>query len=435
MAENPFLKYDPVDTAPLADALSAQAALFAGHLQYLASRSPYYRELFRREKIEASKLTLDDIASLPITGKEEFSADNDAFLAVPSSEIVDIVLSSGTTGRPTRMMYTEADLQRLAYNELVAMRRVGIGPGDVALLTCTLDRCFIAGLAYYSGIRAVGAAAIRNGVNSPESHTEVIGRLRPTVLVGVPSFLVKLGKFMRSRGLDPAASGVRKMVCIGEPLRERGMRMHKLGSDLEDIWQAKAYSTYASSETITTFCECGSQAGGHLHPALGVVEIVDDAGAVLPAGEAGEVVVTPLQMQGMPLLRFRTGDVSFLIEGPCACGRTTPRLGPILGRKKQMIKLAGTTLYPQAVFTALDEMPGVVEYYIEVASDYALSDQVEVHVAVAQGGAGIKEIESGLQARLRVRPRVFVDPEAEVRARVYDPASRKPVRFFDMRGK
>jgi len=434
MMGNPFMKYDQIDTAPLADARAAQAALFSEHVRYIAANSPYYRELFAQKKIDASKVRLEDIASLPITGKEEFSTQNEAFLSVPASEIVDIVLSSGTTGRPTRMMYTEADLQRLAYNELTAMRRVGIGPGDVALLTCTLDRCFIAGLAYYSGIRASGAAAIRNGVNSPESHTEVIGRLHPTVLVGVPSFLVKLGKFMRSRGLDPAANGVRKMVCIGEPLRERSMNLHRLGADLEEIWQAKAYSTYASSETITTFCECTHQAGGHLHPALGVVEIVDDSGAVLPAGEMGEIVVTPLLMQGMPLLRFRTGDVSFLIEGPCGCGRTTPRLGPILGRKKQMIKLAGTTLYPQAIFTALDEMPGIVEYYIQVSSDYALSDQVEVHVAVSKGGVGIKEIEAGLQARLRVRPKVSVDPEADVKSRVYDPASRKPVRFFDKRG-
>ena len=109
------------------------------------------------------------------------------------------------------------------------------------------------------------------------------------------------------------------------------------------------------------------------------MEIVDENGAVLSAGTVGEVVVTPLSVEGMPLIRFKTGDISFLMDEPCACGRSSPRLGPILGRKKQMMKIRGTTLYPQAVYSALDEMDGVDDYYMVVTSRGDLSDEMTIY--------------------------------------------------------
>jgi len=426
--------YDSLDSAGPEEVRKAQDTLLREHIAYMASSSPYYRELFESEGINASEIGLDDLGSLPFTDKSALEERNDDFLAASPESIGDIVLSSGTTGRPTRMMYSDSDLERLAYNEKVAMGRLGIGPGDVALLTCTMDRCFIAGLAYYAGIRAVGAAAVRNGVNSPASHMEVIKRMDPSVLVGVPSFLLKLGQYMKAEGLDPGSLRARTLVCIGEPLRGRDMKMQRLGAELEKLWDARAYSTYASSETVTTFCECTEQAGGHLHPALGIVEIVDDEGRVLPPGEAGEVVMTPLMMEGMPLLRFRTGDVSFLLEGTCACGRSAQRLGPVIGRKKQMIKCHGTTLYPPAVFAALDDIDAVGEYYMVVDSDYELSDKIEVHVATTDSACTSAYIAEKLQARLRVKPVVLIEPEDALRKVVYDPASRKPIRFIDRRG-
>jgi len=429
-----FSSFDSLDTAGPGEISRAQEALFKEHMAYLENNSPFYREMFKSLGINAAHAGLGDLAALPLTDKASLEERNDDFLAVSAGRIGDIVLSSGTTGRPTRMMYSDTDLSRLAYNEKIAMGRLGIGPGDVALLTCTMDRCFIAGLAYYAGIRAVGAAAVRNGVNTPASHMEVIRRMDPSVIVGVPSFLLKLGQYMKSEGMDPSALKARTLVCIGEPLRGRDMEMQRLGRELENLWDAKAYSTYASSETVTTFCECQAQAGGHLHPALGIVEIVDDEGRPVPSGEAGEVVMTPLMMEGMPLLRFRTGDVSFLLDGNCRCGRTSPRLGPIIGRKKQMIKCHGTTLYPPAVFAALDDIDAVGEYYVVVDSEYELSDNIEVRVSVTDSACTAAQIAEKLQARLRVKPRVSIEPDEAVRGVVYNPASRKPVRFIDKRG-
>jgi len=279
----------------------------------------------------------------------------------------------------------------------------------------------------------LGAAAIRNGHGSMESHMEIIRRMNPTVIVGVPSFLRKLGLFMREHGVDSAAGPVARLVCIGEPVRDETMSFLKLGTDIETLWGAKAFSTYASSETVTTFCECTAQQGGHLHPDLAIVEILNEQGKAVKDGQPGEVVLTPLAMEGMPLIRFKTGDISFLLREPCACGRTAPRLGPIIGRKKQMMKVRGTTLYPQAVYSALDGIPGIAEYYLVVDGRDDLSDELAVHVSVRDPSCTASGIAETLQARLRVKPVVIVESDEEVRGRVFTPASRKPIRFVDLR--
>lgn len=412
---------------------NVQEGLLKRHVLYCAEHSPFYRAMFKEHGIDAAAVTLDTLRQLPITDKTALGARNDEFLAVSPSRIVDIVLSSGTTGRPTPMMYTERDLRRLAYNEEISFKSCGMTRDDVVLLTCTMDRCFIAGLAYFSGVRSLGAAAIRNGLSSVDSHFEIIRRLRPNALVGVPTFLLKLGQFVQSQGVDPRSTGIDKMICIGEPVRDSTLAFLRVGENLEALWGAKVYSTYASSETITSFCECIAQRGGHLHPDLAIVEIVNDRDEPLPGGETGEVIVTPLDIEGMPLLRFRTGDVSFLIDEPCACGRQSPRLGPILGRKKHMMKFRGTTLYPNSIYSVLDSFPEISEYSVTATSDYDLSDVITVQVAVTSASCSVDAIGNKLQAHLRVRPEVVMVSEESVKREVYPGNSRKPVRFVDKR--
>jgi len=411
----------------------AQEGLLHRHMHHLASSSPFYRNLFRIKGVDISGVTLDNLHKLPLTDKSMLSEHNDNFLAVPRAQVVDIVLSSGTTGKPTVMMYTENDLRRLAYNEEISFTGCGLTREDVVLLTCTLDRCFIAGLAYFSGVRSLGAAAIRNGLSSFESHLEIIKRMKPTVLVGVPTFLVKLGQFIQAQDIDPVSVGVGKLICIGEPVRDRDLEFLRVGADLKAVWGASIYSTYASSETITSFCECTAQKGGHLHPDLAIVEIVNEAGEILPAGDIGEVVMTPLSIEAMPLLRFRTGDMSFLMHEHCSCGRNSSRLGPILGRKKQMIKFRGTTLYPNSIYTVLDSFPEVSEFYVSASTGYDLSDVVKVHVALKDVSCTAEMIMDKLQAHLRVRPEVVIADEETVKKQVYSGNPRKLNRFVDTR--
>ena len=412
---------------------AVQNTLLKQHLAHCQKNSPYYRRVFKKSGVDVKKLNLDNLFMLALTDKTDIARYNDDFLAVDTKAVADIVLSSGTCGTPTKIAYSEGDLKRLAYNEEQSFRACGFTNQDTVLLTCTLDRCFIAGLAYYSGIRALGASAIRNGLNSLESHLELIKRLKPSAIVGVPSFLRKLGLYLNQQGYRARKSGIKKIVCIGEPLRDKDLKFLKVGSDLEKIFKAKIYSTYSTSEIISTFCECTAQKGGHLHPDLAIVEIIDAQGKNLPYGEIGEVVVTPLNIQAMPLVRFKTGDISFLIPAPCSCGRKSLRLGPILGRKKQMMKVRGTTFYPQSIYSSLEEIKEISEYYISVTSEGQLCDNIEIYVSVTDPACTQTQIQEKLQARLRLKPKVFICDEELIKEQVYTPGSRKPVRFIDRR--
>jgi phenylacetate-CoA ligase len=418
---------------PVKDMLAIQKAGLVTHLAYCQSASPFYKERLVDLSLNTHGTLTDILDQLPFTDKDDIAAQNNEFLAVPMRDVADIVVSSGTTGAPTRVFYTDHDLHRLAYNEEKSFLGCGLTPADRVLLTCTIDRCFIAGLAYYLGCREVGAATIRNGHANMAGHLDIIRRLEPTAIVGVPTFIRKLGQYMISESMSPAETPVSRIICIGEPTRNRDMALTRVGADVEKLWQAKTYSTYASSETITTFCECEAQAGGHLHPDLGLVEIVDENGDRVPPGESGEVVVTPLGVEGMPLIRFKTGDISFLLDAPCPCGRTSSRLGPILGRRKQMLKIKGTTVYPQAAFDLLSAMEGVDEYLLEVTSDDDLSDLLTVRVSLNNDRITAQWLREKLQARLRVTPHVEIAGRDHLRSLVFLPQFRKPRRFLDRR--
>ncbi len=428
-------RYRDIEFQPADEIRRVQEVLLREHVNYCAANSPYYRALFEKYAINPGEITLDNLPGIPPTGKEDLESKNDEFIATSTEKIVDIVFSSGTTGRPTRIVYTENDLQRLAYNEHQSFGAAGVTEHDTVLLTCTMDRCFVAGLAYFLGTRSIGAAAVRNGHGTMESHLEIIQRIAPSVIVGVPSFLLKLAAHINASGNEAAFNTVEKLFCIGEPVRNGDMAYLPAGEKLKNLWDTAVYSTYASTETVTTFCECTEECGGHLHPELAVVEVLDEEGTPAKHGSQGEVVVTPLGAEGMPLLRFKTGDISFLIDEPCGCGRRSPRLGPVLARKKQMIKLKGTTLYPQTIALALGDIPEISEHLLEVSSSDDLSDSVTVHVALNDPALSAEQVAKRLQSRLRVKPEVVIQPLAELRGRIFSPQYRKPIRFIDRREK
>ena len=410
-----------------------QAQLLAEHIEYCRAKSPYYAKICKDIPAVTAADSFDILASLPFTSKDDLAGNINQFVAAPECDIRDIAFSSGTTGAPLPIVYTENDLRRLAYNEQKAFIACGMTPLDKILLTCTMDRCFIAGLAYREGVRAVGAAVIRNGLNSLESHAGIIASMKPSIIIGVPSFLKKLGKFLDAEKIDH--NFVKKLICIGEPVRGNDCQLSLPGSLLESLWGARVYSTYASSETITSFCDCEAGCGGHLHHDLAILEIIDDNGNPCGPGVQGEVVITPLQMEGMPLLRFKTGDISQYFDEQCACGRSTPRLGPIAGRKQQMMKINGTTVYPETVFSCLEALPGIIDYYITARSNDGHLEQAEVTVSVSgDSGLTVEKISNRIAAAARVRLPAAIKPYDQVYQRIFYGASRKPVRFFIVDG-
>lgn len=408
------------------------------HLRHCLAASPFYRRNLAGRRIDPAAFTIADLQSLPVTTKEHLAAENDDFLAIPSDRAADMVLTSGTSGEPTRVVYSEADLRRLARCEELAMRSAGVNSGDTAILTCTMDRCFVAGLAYYLGLRATGAAVIRAGQMPIGSVADLVVRTRPSVLVGVPGFLRKLALGLRGRGIDAAGLGARLMVLIGDPLRDASWAPLSVTRDIESLWNAAAHSTYATTETITACCECVARRGGHILQQFAIFEILDGNDRPVPDGQPGEVTVTPLGIEAMPLLRFKTGDVSFIDPAPCPCGRTSPRLGPILGRKSQMIKFKGTTLYPPAVFAAAGACQGIDEYCLDILRDEAGHDHLLLHVSLsgqtADRDTQVHALREALQGRLRVTPDIAVESAETMRAMVFPPESRKAVRCRDRRG-
>ncbi len=406
-----------------------QMSLLRSHLVHAASL-PFYRRLFRKCGVEPGGVRdMNDLAGLPMTSRHDLDRHGDDF--VRDKGLSDINLTSGITGKPVIVPYTAGDLERLALNEAFCFTGAGIGRGSRVLLTVTLDRCFVAGLAYYSGLLKVGAEVIRSGAGQPAMQWQVIERLAPDVIVGVPSFLARLAKWGEARGIDVKNAGIRKLVTIGEPVRRPDFSALPVCRELEEMWNARVFGSYGATEMETAFCECGAGRGGHVHPDLIVTEVVDSQGAPLPPGQAGEVVVTPLGVEGMPLVRFRTGDVARLHVEPCGCGWTTPRLGPIEGRLAHRLKFHGTTIYPEGIFQALQECGGVDMSYVEVRSSEALSDRITV--VLCGENPDPEEIRRTLQARLRVMPEVRVEGQDAVYARVWGDGGRKPRRFFDLR--
>jgi len=406
-----------------------QGKLLKRQLQLVQEHSPFYQRHFAA--IDTTRIELDNLTDLPCTSKLDFERENAGFLAVPKEQIIDMVQSSGTSGHPTGMIYTENDLQRLAYNEAQALGACEISNSDIVLLSCTMDRCFIAGMAYFLGLRALGAGIIRSGASPLETQLGMLERMKPNVILGVPSFIRKLGFHLRNRGRNPEDFGIGKLVCIGEPIRFQDMNMTPMGQQIQEIWGARAFSTYASTETISTFCECRVRQGGHLLPELLIPEILDENDRVLPPGEVGELTVTPLSIEGMPLIRFQTGDITFIIDEPCSCGRQSLRIGPIIGRKHQMIKYQGTTFYPPAVNAVLDGLETVREYQMVVDTE-DLSDRVAVMVSLTHEDA-MEDVANQLQSAVRGRVILQRLDHEELMGRVFPPGSRKPVRFVDCR--
>lgn len=398
--------------------------LWAETFRYAAECSPYYRELFRDAE------SVPPLTAVPTLSKKTLSERNLDFLCVPQDRVVEIVTTSGTTGQPLLWMLTESDVKRLARNEQISFDCAGLTARDTVLVAVAMDRCFMAGLAYWLGLREIGCGVVRTGAAAPLLVLEMLQRVQPTAIVGVPSFLRMVADKAREAGVDLRQSSVKKLICIGEPIRDAAMQLNHSGATLESAWGAKVFSTYGVTELANSLCECEAGQGGHLHDEQLYLEILDEAGQPVADGEIGEVVATTLGVEGMPLIRYRTGDCAALYREVCACGRTTPRLGPIIGRKNQKLKFKGTSLYPATLAAVLEQSPGVDAFVILARRENDLSDAIEVLV---HGAASAAELRERFQARAKMTPEIRHVSREEIEALQMPPQARKRRVFVDLR--
>lgn len=419
-----------------ADIVALQEKKLQEVLAYVNEHSAFYKRLFKDHNINVSAIkTLSDLTKLPTTCKDDLQRDNDAFRCVPKSAIVDYASTSGTLGMPVTFGLTDNDLNRLAYNEAISLACAGIKKGDVVQLMTTIDRRFMAGLAYFLGVRQLGASIVRVGAGIPELQWDSIRLYEPTYLIAVPSFLLKMIAYAEKNGIDYEASSVKGVVCIGESLRNQDFSNTLLAEKIAEKWKGiKLYSTYASTEMSTTFTECEYQQGGHHHPELIITEVLDDVGNRVGENESGELTITTLGVEAMPLVRFRTGDIVTMHTGTCACGRNTARVSPVLGRKQQMIKYKGTTLYPPVLMDLLTNFEEIENYIIEISTNSILTDEILIRIGTRTPTEALKErISNHFRAKIRVVPKIEYCDIAILERELYPLGSRKPMKFVDKR--
>jgi phenylacetate-CoA ligase len=293
----------------------------------------------------------------------------------------------------------------------------------------------MAGLACLLGSFKFGSGIIRVGNGIPELQWNTIRRIQPTVCICVPSFIMKLIEFAESHEIDYRKSSLKRAICVGESVRTNEHDYNILGEKINSLWpELSLYSNYASTEMQSSFNECEKQCGAHHKPDLTIVEFLDDQNRPVKKGEPGEITITTLGVEGMPMIRFKTGDVCVHLDEPCVCGRNSLRLGPIIGRKGQMIKYKGTTLYPSALYDILDNIPAVTNYIVEVYTNTIGTDNICIRVGSQNNSETfIKEIKDLFRSKVRVAPDVLFEPIELIARKQMPPLSRKLIKFFDYR--
>ncbi|WP_294199274.1 AMP-binding protein [uncultured Chryseobacterium sp.] len=404
-------------------------------LVYLEMHSPFYQRIFKENGIRIADIqTLEDLQKIPTTTKNDIQQNNDDFFCITPDKIVDYSTTSGTLGDPVTFGLSDNDLERLSYNEAISFACAGIQKGDVVQMITTIDKRFMAGLAYFLGLRKMGASVVRMGPGIPELQWDSIFRYKPKYLITVPSFLLKMIDYAEKHGIDYQNSSVYGAVCIGESIKNQDFTDNILSKKIKEKWNIKLFSTYASTEMSTAFTECEQQIGGHHHPELIITEILDDDEKPVQEGESGELTITTLGVEALPLLRFKTGDIVKAHYEPCPCGRNTMRLGPVLGRKQQMIKYKGTTLYPPAMNDILNDFNNILCYQIVIQSNEIGLDEIIIKISTgSDSGTFVNEVRDHFRAKLRVSPKIEIIDFEILSKTVFNPNNRKPITFIDLR--
>ena len=205
-------------------------------ISYVSINSLYYKNLFKANSINSSSIsTIEDLAKIPVTTKDDLYKFNKDFIC-SGAKIIDYVTTSGTLGDPLTFALTNNDLERLAYNENISLTCAGGTKEDIYQLMTTLDRRFMAGLAYFLGIKQMGAGIIRVGNGMPEFQWDTVARLNPTIAIAVPSFILKLIEFAEQNKIDYKNYSIKKIVCIGESIRNEDFSLNTLGKRIKEKW-------------------------------------------------------------------------------------------------------------------------------------------------------------------------------------------------------
>jgi phenylacetate-CoA ligase len=401
-----------------------------------AARVPLHRERLAAAKVGPGDIrALDDLRRLPFTTKADFR-DTYPFglLAVPMDQIVRIHASSGTTGKPAVVAYTRGDLD--VWTEVMSrtLRAGGVRPGDVVQNAYGYG-LFTGGLGFHYGAEAVGAAVIPVSGGFTERQLVAFQDLGSTVLCCTPSYALHLAEAIEEAGVAMETLRLRVGFFGAEPWTE-AMR-----TAIEKRLRLMALNIYGLSEITGpgVAVECAERQGMHIAEDHFLPEIVDPKTLEpVPPGTTGELVLTTLSKEGMPLLRYRTRDLTTLDPAPCRCGRTLVRLGRIMARSDDMLIIRGVNVYPSQVEHALLQVPELAPHYVLVVRREHALDTLEVQVESQPGAVPAGEAAAGaLAARVRRRLAEALGVSVEVgivAPKTIERSVGKAKRVLDLRG-
>lgn len=345
----------------------------------------YHNVSFYRHKMQAMDLmpddirSIDDIVKLPFTTKQDLR-DNYPYglMAAPNSEVVRVHASSGTTGNPTIVGYTRKDLA--IWSEVMSrcLSAYGVTREDTFSVSYGYG-LFTGGLGAHYGVENLGATVIPASTGNTEKHVRLIRDLKITGIACTPSYALYLAETVDKMGIDKKDLSLRIGAFGAEPWTEH------MRKEIQERLGLKAYNLYGLSEIMGpgVSCECEVQNGSHIHEDHFYPEIIDPVTLeTLPAGQQGELVFTTLTKEGMPLLRYRTKDLTSLMPGICSCGRTSVRMTPIMGRSDDMLIIRGINVFPSQVESVILSMKEFEPRYMLVVDRINNLDTLQVQVEV-----------------------------------------------------
>lgn len=346
-----------------------------------AARSPYYGELFRKLHITPEKIDrVEQIRELPFTTKQDLRDHYPyGFLTLPKRDIIRLHSSSGTTGNPTVIFHNRHDISSWANLMARSLFCAGVRDTDV-FQNIVGYGLFTGGLGFQYGIERLGALSIPAGAGNSQRQIKLMRDYGTTVIHAIPSYLGRLYEVFQAEGLDPQRDTELRLLVIGaEPHTEEQRRR------IEEMFGVKAFNSFGLSEMNGpgVAFECEYQSGLHIWEDAYVVEIVDPQTLQPVAdGEYGELVMTTLDREGMPLVRYRTRDITRILPGDCPCGRTHRRIDRITGRSDDMFIIKGCNVYPMQIEGVLLKIPEVGADYLITLDTLNGSDEMIVEVEV-----------------------------------------------------
>lgn len=367
-----------IETLPREKLVDLQLSRLNDIIDRVYKKVPFYKKRFDEIGLASGDIkSLDDLENIPFTTKAELQAGYPyEMLASPLDDILRIHASSGTTGRPTVVGYTRKDLD--TWSELIARLLIAAGVTHKDIVQVSFGYgLFTGGFGLHYGIEKIGAAVIPVSSGNTERQLQIMQEFGSTVLVSTPSYAIYLGEALEERKIDPDGLPLR-VGCFGAEPWSEAMR-HEIESRLH----ISATDNYGLSEVMgpgVSF-ECREKEGMHISEDHFIVEIIDpETGTVLPAGETGELVLTTLTKEGIPIIRYRTRDITSLLTEPCGCGRTAVRMSKPHGRSDDMLIIRGVNIFPSQVETVLMEMPETEPHYQLVVTREGPLDTLEIKV-------------------------------------------------------